>query len=342
MSSSERTLRVAFRARGGLEYGWGHLVRTRRLALAWTRNRPADEVAIFSEGEGSERARGNWAGSWTLLREALELRDEEAWLAGFAPDLLFVDDLNIAPARCAVYSGHPALWVAMSDLGNPIPGADIVVCPQPLRAYPTPGIQQTVLSGLEYFVLDPQLVAGPLRAQPRRAEKLLIMLGGGLPGRLIGKLEKLITALQSEFLIKVILGYQQARTFSKELEHLDRVELVEQTEGLERYILDADIALSAGGYVKMELAAAGVPANLVSIVDHQEVLAGLFAEQTGAATYLGRFDQISVDTVAESLVSLAHNSQLRGEMSRAGRAALDGRGADRIVAAALRGLSRRP
>ena len=95
--------------------------------------------------------------------------------------------------------------------------------------------------------------------------------------------------------------------------------------------VSAKFAIAAGGYVKLELAAAGTPALLVSIVDHQAQLAEVFSRRSSSARYLGPIEDVSPEFVLGSLKELQADQDLHQSMSRAGMNFVDGDGADRIL-----------
>jgi spore coat polysaccharide biosynthesis predicted glycosyltransferase SpsG len=93
---------------------------------------------------------------------------------------------------------------------------------------------------------------------------------------------------------------------------------------------DADLALAASGYMKYELAAAGVPAVLVAIVDHQEKLGQTFSEISGCASYAGNVESLDPLVLAEKVLTLAQDAEQRWEMIRIGQALVDGQAFARL------------
>ncbi|MBI2524610.1 MAG: UDP-2,4-diacetamido-2,4,6-trideoxy-beta-L-altropyranose hydrolase [Candidatus Rokubacteria bacterium] len=94
----------------------------------------------------------------------------------------------------------------------------------------------------------------------------------------------------------------------------------------------ADVAITAGGSTCWELAYLGVPIAAVTVAENQRrIAAGL--ERLGVAVDLGWFRALEVGTIATQLGALLRNGPRRAEMSARGRAVVDGRGTDRVLAA---------
>jgi UDP-2,4-diacetamido-2,4,6-trideoxy-beta-L-altropyranose hydrolase len=92
----------------------------------------------------------------------------------------------------------------------------------------------------------------------------------------------------------------------------------------------ADVALLSGGVLKYEAAVCGLPALLVALVPHQVEVAAAFAG-TGAARALGPLEALDPAEAARELAALAADAPARAAMTAAARAAVDGRGAERVA-----------
>jgi spore coat polysaccharide biosynthesis predicted glycosyltransferase SpsG len=91
----------------------------------------------------------------------------------------------------------------------------------------------------------------------------------------------------------------------------------------------ADAAISAAGGTAMELCCVGVPAVVIAIADNQQPVAAALAER-GLAKSVGDHASASPDAIAAALRDVLAAG---AEMSARQRAAVDGRGKDRVVEA---------
>ena len=99
-------------------------------------------------------------------------------------------------------------------------------------------------------------------------------------------------------------------------------------------IVEADIAISAGGSSCWESAFMGIPLLVVITADNQEGIAA-FLEKKGAAINLGWPDSLSSKKFTNAFQKLVLDYKVRKEMSDCGQQLIDGLGADRIVRAII-------
>jgi spore coat polysaccharide biosynthesis predicted glycosyltransferase SpsG len=111
-------------------------------------------------------------------------------------------------------------------------------------------------------------------------------------------------------------------------------ELVVDAPDLVAQLAQVDLAIGAGGVGLLERMAAGVPSIGLAIADNQRAnLEGAAAR--GAVRFLGPAREVSAERLAAEIAALADDAGSRAAMTRAGRALVDGRGADRVAAALL-------
>jgi spore coat polysaccharide biosynthesis predicted glycosyltransferase SpsG len=94
----------------------------------------------------------------------------------------------------------------------------------------------------------------------------------------------------------------------------------------------ADLAVTAGGSTCWELAFMGTPAVVMVVAENQRLIArGL--EAAGMAVNLGEYRSLTRQGLEEALRLLKADSGMRAQMSRRGKAMVDGLGAERVVSA---------
>ena len=211
----------------------------------------------------------------------------------------------------------------------PYAGAD----EQPVR---TRGARMAL--GLEYFILDRAYAgfAGRPRDIAPAAERLLVTAGGsdphGLTLKIFAALERLDTrplelriAIGPAFTDEAIEAIGNAAGASRH-----RVTLLDRPDDLARHMAWCDLAISASGLTKYELAATGTPAILLS-ADQNHVDFNRPFEKFQTARHLGVAKDIPIDSIAKSIEALVGDPTTRAEMSSAARTFLDGRGAERVA-----------
>jgi len=325
----------AVRTKASIKYGWGHLIRTLRLTSYLERTSPEISVTVVAEGDSKvEDTLIQWGQKYTKVPSNPSLEDEIKWMDQIAPDIIIVDLLNIEPNCLKLYKQICKKLICFSDLGYSYPEADIVICPQVLSKYPDPEPGQVFLTGPDYFILDDSFknLDIPREIAPK-INNLLVVMGGSLSTKSEMWINNLIDGLGNQnFKTNFIMGFDRAGLIdTTRYQNYSQITFIEGTNKLGQLMKSADLAVGAGGYVKLELAASGTPALLVSIVDHQDSLAKQFADQTEAARYLGPINEVTSTSIIQTILSLSDNYEARSSMSRAGIRLVDGKGIYRIA-----------
>ena len=110
------------------------------------------------------------------------------------------------------------------------------------------------------------------------------------------------------------------------------IHIYQNVEHIEKFMKEADIAITAGGTTLYELAAFGVPIICYSMVDNQLDNVQWFSKE-GIAEYVGdiRTPEFQIEDIFTRLRYLAGDMELRTKLSENGRNRIDGKGARRIV-----------
>lgn len=171
----------------------------------------------------------------------------------------------------------------------------------------------------------------------RNARNVLVTLGGGDPENAT---ERIIDAIRRIFLdgleVIAVAGSENPHgdRLQKAIADMNGASLVRDATRMPELMAWADVAVAAGGSTCWELAYMGLPALVQVLFDNQaDIAAGLDA--AGVAINLSRFEDLTVERIAGSLTRLIRNADLRREMSRCGRALVDGMGSRRVVEAML-------
>lgn len=165
-----------------------------------------------------------------------------------------------------------------------------------------------------------------------KVEKVLISFGGDDSKNMTPKVVKLLEENFPELEKLVVVGAgfvnkEEIYAFSSK-----GVKIYENlsAEEMKSLMLDADVAVSAGGQTTYELARIGVPSILVAVADNQLMNCKGW-EKVGFAKYAGWWeDGKAFENLIYYLKNL-QNFEIRYKMSNIGRSLVDGQGA-RMVA----------
>lgn len=248
------------------------------------------------------------------------------WLIGDLPvvpvlrpaDVVLVDHYGLG----AVSS--PSLVVSMEDGPFGRRRADIVVDANLAAADRPDDGSPVVLCGPAYAPLRAEIrAARAARGPGSTPPKVVVVMGGGAAPAAIGATVAALRETGAPARVRAISAVP-----------VPGVEVIPPTPALPSLFAEADLVVSAAGVTLLELCCIGVPTALVQIADNQA--AGYAAAvDHGLAAGLGTDPRAHVDTLRGLLLSGAERKAL-GEKAMA---AVDGKGADRVldaVEAALR------
>ncbi len=343
------------RADAGPQIGTGHLMRSLALAQAW---RSAGRAATFitcCKVEGlRDRIHDAGARLVPLQRPHPDPTDLRATLAVVAearsesksssaasnPTWLVLDGYHFDAAYQRALRDAGARVMVVDDLAHQRHYHADVLLNQNLGAEDLDYACDTdtvLLLGCRYALLRPEFRRfGSFRREtPKTARRLLVTLGGADPDNVTAKV---IAALASGDLsrlhAKVMVGSANPHleTLRDQVRHgPGNIELLTDVTDVAGPMAWADLALSAAGSTAWELAFMQVPVVLLTLAENQEPIARQMAA-AGAATSLGRTENLTADTIAQQVTALCRRRNRRAAQSRAGRRLVDGRGAERVVA----------
>jgi spore coat polysaccharide biosynthesis predicted glycosyltransferase SpsG len=194
------------------------------------------------------------------------------------------------------------------------------------------------LLGPEYSILRREFWDIPSRVVRDVAQNILVTLGGADPYNLMPRVLGLLDELPGTFAVTAIIGpffdnLVEVQTIAACTKHL--VKLVFSPESVRDLMLEADLAVSAGGQTLYELACVGCPTIAVRMASNQDGQLQVFAV-SGFVRVAGRADDSGIVTaIGDTLLSLLSDSKARAAMSGAGQRLIDGQGALRVAQAIL-------
>jgi len=325
-----------FRCKAGLQYGWGHLVRAAALGTFLRQQSDTWRVTFAVEGESASRAFLDGHGFADAMVLSPDDDAEQILLESDPPELVVVDMLEPSPAFLAHYRREGCKVLVFSDTGIPHANADLVICPNPEEVW-AQNRTERMIGGLDYVIV-PEVIAavGRSRApEPTQARRLFVNMGGSVSRNVFAKVAEVLERLADNgFHGCFVMGYDRDFHIDDDLKHrLDAFALMGGTDRIAELFADSDLAFTAAGYMRYELAAAGLPAMLVSLADHQDWFGGMFAAK-GIADYGGSIRDCDTAALAERIARLADDQARRAQYSDTGRRLVDGKALSRIAAAA--------
>ena len=199
----------------------------------------------------------------------------------------------------------------------------------------------TCLLGPSYALLQPSFAgASPRMAERTSVQRLLLFFGGGDAHNLTCRALRELASV--DIPADVVIG--SANPHRSEAESLctssdGRWTLHVQTHRMPDLMLQADLALGAGGCSHWERCLLGLPALVVTTAENQVAATRMVAER-GACRVLGDVQSLADGRFRQGVEDLIQNPQALRAMSRAAKALMpDGNGAERVVSSILESTS---
>ncbi len=340
--------RILYRTRGGPTQGWGNIVRLTSFA-DWCRERGHQDVLFAVEGPDDVAAYVEEQGFEVLhLGDDVSLESERAALEAHGPfDLVFVEMLDVTPARQRMLRAVGGKLVVFDDLCDHVYDADLVVCGQGLPSHANQHLSADdarFLVGYDYFLSRPEFLSYVARERTHRDElqSVLVTLGGGRYD--VGYRKAALAIAEAsrqcgrELDATFVLGPAEADDAREELVAaieavLPQAKVLGGVANLDQLLWQHDVALTGGGYTKLEAAITQTPQVVQSVQWHQIPLASTFAAVSGVAD-VGYMSYVQPAWLATQILALAPVAE-REEQAESARSVVDGLGFERVYAAAF-------
>ncbi len=323
---------VVMRIAGGPDVGYGHLRRSWTLAEHLVQAGVQVQM-VTASSDGIEPLAAS--GFPVSVEAQLHQIDQTLSVLRQArvPAVCVVDDPGMTPDRLSALR-NVAPVVCLDDTGERAMPVDLVVNgsagAEELRYR---GLSETAyLLGSRYILLRKEFAQDPIRAAiPAEVQRVLLLTGGGRTGDWPHELATLVAATLPRAIVDVVVGPFSERPGYRE-DHAGRVRWHRTPADLRALMLEADLAVSAGGQTLYELAAAAVPTIGVRLVANQALnLRGLAAH--GCLTDVGSPEETGFSTrLTAALGALSASMDRRRKMGERGRHLVDGLGARRVAA----------
>jgi UDP-2,4-diacetamido-2,4,6-trideoxy-beta-L-altropyranose hydrolase len=336
---------LVVRADAGPEIGAGHVMRSLALAQAWQdaggeatfvsasmpkglRKRLANEGVRIVE---LDSVRGTVEDAEATARE-VDLQEAIAVVDGY----IFGQDYQRVVVRKAkrmlVLDDHARIGSYCADI---ILDQNLGVDAESYSHRPS---GSRVLTGSEYTLLrrEFRLFAPPERRAPESVLKILVTMGGADADNATLMVMQAIEGIGAgDVEVTVVVGGSNPNATILNAEAVRmRTRFV-----LERDLVDmagmmawADVAVSGGGSTCWELAYMGLPAWVVALAENQVPIAEAL-DRAGVVRFIGELGKVNQHALEAALREFVNGREKVEEMGLRSRGLVDGKGAERVVAA---------
>jgi len=322
-------MRLAIRADGGPNIGFGHLSRSGALAeeflarghtvtVATTTPQPALEV--FPDG---------------IRTVELQSRSDPEpfvdWLETATADVVLTDAYPVDTEYQRAIRERVPLAVLQDDARHAI-CSDLFVNGNlyaPDLDYEFAGQKPEMCLGTEYVLLRSEIRDlsdndPPWQEKPERA---IVTMGGSDIG---GTTPRVVRAFHgTELQVDVIVGpgFENRNAIEQAVvETNGKFDVIEDPDDLPERMFRADIAVSATGSTIYELLALGTPTIGLPQADNQEPIANAFRERNAIVTLDGE----GRDCLQSEIMALANDPEQRRTLRETGTSLIDGQGVERV------------
>ncbi len=344
----------------GHEIGLGHLNRCITIGSSAQKLGFGVSFAVFGNLENHSassiiQSRGIFTEQLICEREFSNANLEK--LSEYSFDVIFIDILysNLFFSRQLIKQlnilSTAACYSAFIDtLGEnsvmnflPKVSVDLVVRPYVVDtsdyAHKIAHLNYKILEGGEYAILGQEYLSLPQREVRNDANRILVTCGGSDARSNTLAILSSLEMIEFSLHVKVVIGplfehrlCSLVELFESKSRH--KISVVKNPLSLMREMLWCDLAIGSNGLTKYELAATGTPSVLFS-VDEYHNHANLEFSKKNTAIHLGV--GISKEKLAKEVAALLGSVARRRIMIGAGKALIDGGGAERLLIEITRG-----
>ncbi len=322
--------KVLILTEGGQNIGFGHV--TRMLAIYQTFEEKGIKPKILVKGDNSVKSMLKGA-DWEIF-DWIEYLDELKSKFGNT-DILLIDSY-LAPKEIYEYLSRLAKVPAYYDDFGRIEYPCGVVINGNIHAelinYPENPCVNYLL-GVRYLPMRKEFWGNIKKTIRKKVKNILITFGGEDLRNLTPKILKALVDNFSKLTKIVVVGKGFSEKTIRECEYIadenSKIIYYPDAQTMKNLMLEADIAISAGGQTLYELARVGVPTIAIIVADNQEMQVKVFFEKG----FLHRFfywDRLEESLLLKSIKELMDFS-VRKEKSNVGRGIVNGKGAHIIV-----------
>lgn len=347
---------IVFRVDSSVRIGSGHLMRCRTLAEE-LKQRGAEVHFICRRHSGNffellretfplhelppplvdtQNASDEDYAAWLGVSQVQDAAETIAVLQGECPDWLIVDHYGLDKTWETALRPYVERIMVIDDLANRIHDCDLLLDQNLYADMETrytdlvPSHCQLLL-GPKYALLRPEFreARKNLRTRDGTVKRILVFFGGTDPTNETTKVIQALKELELDCIVDVVVGGSNPNkeAIKQACTGFNNFNYYEQTDKMAELIVQADLAIGAGGSASWERCCLGLPTLVTILAKNQEKLVNDVA-QTGAVINLGWADKVSSDTYQQLLSSLDKTTLTK--MSIVALSLLDGNGCTNV------------
>lgn len=341
---------IVCRADGDLDIGFGHVLRcinlvsqipTERKPVLVTRLNAA--TAALAEAAGwttvDVPADADDAAEASLALDAARELNARIIVTDLGHRNMLADDARLAEYHHYLRMRRGPLVLGIEDCRGSRFASDIAVVPYECGSLAPAEPGCTVLAGLAYAILNPDIAAAARqpRALRSEADRILVCIGGADPLRLTAKVTRALATFGNRDLeVRVLVGPGGDEQVRAELAEicgtLNGAEIFSFGNDYSKLLLWADVLISGEGLIRFDAAATGTPSLIITQFDHDSELIRRYLA-LGAAHLIGPAEELTPQRIARDAIELLADVGRRRRQSQRGKELVDGEGPDRIAAA---------
>jgi len=359
-------MQVAFRVDASVDMGSGHVMRCLTLAdeleaigktvtfitrahnghLAGLIGEHGYNVTLLSKSDklSSLDSDHNAAAKMLGVSWQQDAIDTQNALKETAPEWLIVDHYSLDACWHKKLRKQVGNIFVIDDLANRLLDCDLLLDQtygrnnEVYRAYVNKECR--ILLGSHWALLRSEFAKLRSKAACRRSkfsgiQRILVSVGGADPDNVTGTvLEGLATIdWQAKMHIDIVLGSQSPHiqsVLSQAAKSPLKVTVTNDAKDMADRMLNADLAIGAGGTTSWERCCLGLPALITACADNQKEVCRLL-EQAGAAVLMPNSDELTHSHIVESMQKIVDSPGLWQKMSRNALKIANGSGAKRVA-----------
>jgi len=331
--------KIAIRADGNSEIGFGHIMRTQALAVQL--EKLGAEVIFLTQNP--ENIHG--FASQSIPTELTHMEEDSfivSFLARAGIDMIIVDSYAYDQARLDRLGALELVTVYIDDMNLGEFNIDFVLNGNlyaPRLKYK--GRARTLLGG-QYLLMREEFAGIAAREVKPVVGDVLITFGAADVTNITPKVAKMLKEYKHflDYNWHVVIGpsFTNHYEIEKAVQGCSNITIY-QNPHIKKLAENVDIAISAAGSTTYELAACGVPAILIVVAENQLRLAEE-AHKQGVAINAGWYDELGGKKLIKALDELLSSYALRQEMASNGQVLIDGYGASRVAEILMKAVGR--